>query len=216
MNSADLRYWDHFWQGPDPGRQWKHVAASELVQTEPVLDVGCGSGHLLELLRDRGFRSLTGCDISSTSMRILSTKGLRALRCDVEQPLPFASGSFATATLVDVLEHTFQPAKLLTEAARVAREVVIVVPNFNSVVARLQVVAGRVPENNTPRKQHVYWFNHRQLGEVVSSAGLTVAAERFHSFKYDHRLIAAPFRLLARARPTLFSLAFAARLRPKS
>jgi SAM-dependent methyltransferase len=149
-------------------------------------------------------------------MRILSTKGLRALRCDVERPLPFASGSFATATLVDVLEHTFQPARLLTEAARVAREVVIVVPNFNSIVARLQVLAGRVPENNTPRKQHVYWFNHRQFREVVSAAGLEIAAERFHSFKYDHRLFAAPFRLLGRARPTVFSLAFAARLRPKS
>jgi len=216
MKSSDVRYWNQFWQGPDVGRQWKHIAASDLVESEPVLDVGCGSGLLLELLREKGFRSLTGCDIASSSTKILSAKGLRALRCDVERPLPFASGSFATATLVDVLEHTFHPARLLTEAARVAHEVVIVVPNFNSVVARLQVMAGRVPENNTPRKRHVYWFNYRTLREVVSSVGLEIAAERFHSFKYDDRLLGAPFRLLGRARPPVFSLAFAARLQPKS
>jgi methionine biosynthesis protein MetW len=216
MKSPEAAYWNQFWDQPDVGRQWKHFAAADLTSAEPVLDVGCGSGHLLELLRDKGLRSLVGCDIATTSMRILSAKGLRGLRCDVERPLPFQTKSFATATLVDVLEHTFQPARLLAEAARVAEEVVIVVPNFNSIVARLQVLSGRVPENNTPRKQHAYWFNYRQLREVVSSVGLEIAAERFHSFKYDHRLVAAPFRLLGRARPTVFSLAFAARLRPRS
>jgi len=216
MKHAEAAYWDQFWDQPDVGLQWKQLAAAELIRTDPVLDIGCGSGLLLELLREKGFRSLTGCDIASKSTKILATKGLRALRCDVERPLPFASGSFATAALIDVLEHTFQPARLLNEAARVARDVVIVVPNFNSIVARLQVMAGRVPENNTPRKQHVYWFNYGKLREVVSSAGLEIEAERFHSFKYDHRLFAAPFRLLARARPTVFSLAFAARLRPKA
>jgi methionine biosynthesis protein MetW len=211
----DTAYWNRFWEGPDVGLQWKHLAAAELVEEDPVLDIGCGSGLLLELLRDKSLRSLTGCDIAASSTAILASKGLRALRCDVERPLPFRSGSFATATLVDVLEHTFYPETLLAEAARVAREVVVVVPNFNSIVARLQVMAGRVPENNTPRKQHVTWFNYAKLREVVSSAGLEVVSERFHTFKYDHRFAAAPFRVLGRARPTVFSLAFGVRLRPK-
>jgi methionine biosynthesis protein MetW len=215
MKPADTAYWNQFWEGPDVGLQWKHLAAAELVDTDPVLDIGCGSGLLLELLRDKGLRSLTGCDISSSSTEILASKGLSALRCDVERPLPMRSESFATASLVDVLEHTFYPERLLAEAARVAREVVIVVPNFNSIVARLQVLAGRVPENNTPRKQHVTWFNRRKLEQVVSSAGLEIAAERFHTFKYNHQLFAAPCRMLGAVRPSLFSLAFAVRLHRK-
>lgn len=215
MKPADTAYWNRFWEGPEVGVQWKHLAAAELVVADPVLDIGCGSGLLLELLRNKGLRSLTGCDIASTSTKRLAAKGLQGLRCDVERPLPFVSRSFATASLVDVLEHTFYPERLLAEAARVAGDVVVVVPNFNSIVARVQVLAGRVPENNTPRKQHVTWFNHRKLEEVVSTAGLEIVAERFHTFKYQHRALAAPFRMLGRARPSVFSLAFAVRLRLK-
>ena len=159
----DSSYWNRFWEGPEIGLQWKHNVAAELVASEPVVDIGCGSGLLLELLRQRGFRSLLGCDISSSSSKLLKEKELDTLLCDANRPLPFVSDSFATATLVDVLEHSFDPERVLAEAARVAREVVVVVPNFNSVVARVQVAMGRVPENNTPRKRHVYWFNYETL-----------------------------------------------------
>jgi SAM-dependent methyltransferase len=158
-------------------------------------------------------RGIFGCDIARSSLAILREKGFATVRCDAERSLPFATASFATATLVDVLEHTFYPAELLSEAARIADEVIIVVPNFNSVVARYHVLVGRVPENNTPRKQHVYWFNREALRSVIASVGLEVVEERFHTFKYRSRFLAAPFRTLGRLRPTLFSLAFAARLR---
>ena len=64
----DSSYWNRFWEGPEIGLQWKHKVAAELVASEPVVDIGCGSGLLLELLRQRGFRSLLGCDISSSSI----------------------------------------------------------------------------------------------------------------------------------------------------
>ena len=212
----DSSYWDRFWEGPEIGLQWKHKVAAELVASEPVVDIGCGSGLLLELLRQRGFRSLLGCDISSSSSKLLKEKELDTLLCDASRPLPFVSDSFATATLVDVLEHSFDPERVLAEAARVAREVVVVVPNFNSVVARVQVAMGRVPENNTPRKRHVYWFNYETLARVVSTVGLEVGAERHHTFKYDHPWLAAYLRWLGRLHPPLLSLAFAVRLRRRN
>lgn len=216
MKHADTAYWDRFWRGPDVGLQWKHWAARDLVETGPVLDIGCGSGLMLELLRNKGLDGIVGCDISAKSTSLVAQRGLSALRCDVERPLPFASDSFATATLVDVLEHTFHPEELLGEAARVAREIVIVVPNFNSIVARLQVLSGRVPENNTPRKRHVYWFNHQNLKRLIASVGLELLSERFHTFKYESRLLAPPFEWLGRAFPAVAALAFAARLRRRT
>lgn len=213
MKQADVEAWNRFWEEPDAGLQWKHGAAAELVENEPVLDVGCGSGLLLELLRDKGLRFLVGCDVASSSVRRVRDKGLDVIRCDAEKALPFRSGSFATATLVDVLEHTWKPADLLAEAARVAREVVVVVPNFNSLVARSQVVLGRVPENNTPRKRHAYWFNLDVLASTAAAAGLELATTRLHTFRHRDSLLGPPFRLLGRMRPQLFALAFAVRLR---
>lgn len=213
MKHSDIAYWDGFWEAPDVGVQWKHHAACELVERDPLVDIGCGAGHLLDLVRDKGLGSVVGCDIAPSSLSLLRDKGFATVRCDADRPLPFATGSFATATLVDVLEHTFYPARLLSEAARIAEEVVIVVPNFNSVVARCQVLLGRVPENNTPRKQHVYWFNRDAFRSVIAETGLQVVEERFHSFKYRSAVLAAPFRALGWLRPTVFSLAFAARLR---
>ena len=53
--------------------------------------------------------------------------------------------------LLDVLEHHFEPSKLLAEAIRVSRKyIVLSVPNFNSLKARLQVLFGKVPLNNKP------------------------------------------------------------------
>ncbi len=104
----------------------------------------------------------------------------------------------------------------MAEAARVAREIVLVVPNFNSVTARYQVLTGAVPENNTPRKRMCYWINYVGLKKLLASLGLELVSERFHTFKYQSWLLGLPFRLLARLRPQLFSLAFALRVRVPS
>ena len=213
MKNREIDYWNSLWQGPDLGVQWKHRAAAALVEHQPVLDIGCGAGHFLDALRQRGLEKLVGCDLALSSAKALSARGLPALCCDAERSLPFPDRHFAAVALIDVLEHTFEPERVLAEAARVAREIVLVVPNFNSVTARYQVLGGGVPENNTPRKRHAYWFNYAGLKKLIASLGLELVSERFHTFKYQSPLLGPPFRLLGRLRPQLFSLAFALRVR---
>ncbi len=114
MKSREIDYWDAlWWQGPDLGIQWKHRAAAALVEHQPVLDIGCGTGHFLDALRQRGLEKLVGCDLALSSAKSLSARGLPALCCDAERPLPFPDGQFATVALIDVLEHTFEPERIL-------------------------------------------------------------------------------------------------------
>lgn len=214
--SRERDYWDFRWK-EQTAVEWKHCVPAQMVRTGPVLDVGCGPGTLLRQLKRRcGEASWTeaellGCDFSPVSMERLKAEGLLGLRCDFTGPLPFQDNSFGTVTLIDVLEHCFDPALLLAEARRLAPEVVIVVPNFSSIVARTQAFVGRVPENNTPQKRHCYWFNQAALASTVRNAGLRIVNAEFHTMLARYPLVGASVHWMTRRRPSLFALAFGLR-----
>lgn len=94
---------------------------------EALLDIGTGTGRLLELLAPRTRRAL-GVDASREMLALararLSERGL-AESCTVRQAdmyrLPLADRSFDAVTLQMVLHYAEDPAAALAEAARVLR-----------------------------------------------------------------------------------------------
>lgn len=192
--------------------EFRHRAALALIAGGSVLDLGCGDGLLLTLLKDRIDKSV-GLDISPEAIRKATTRGCDARVHSFDEPLPFEAGAFDTVVLLDVLEHLYDPMLVLKEAARVARQRIIVgVPNFSSLPARLQMLLGKVPENNRPNKGHLYWFNHTVLREIAGAAGLELATLYTNTFRPFSLLGEWPTRLL----PNLLALSFVAELRAKS
>lgn len=170
------------WSADTQGVEFRHTAALGLVENAPVLDIGCGDGLFLALLKERGIEA-TGTDFSDVAVSRCVSRGLRAVVAHGEK-LPFDDRSFETVTLLDVLEHTYDPMALLSEAARIARGSILVsVPNFSSLPARLQTLSGAVPENNRPGKGHVYWFNRPVLTECAAKASLVPGRTRMNTFK---------------------------------
>lgn len=82
-----------------------------------VLDVGCGTGDLLEALPDY---TATGVDIASDYVDLVNANGHHAILAPAEQ-LPFADGSFDCVICADVLEHVLDMNQVLREALRVLR-----------------------------------------------------------------------------------------------
>jgi len=90
-----------------------------------MLDIGTGTGRLLELAADRVGRA-TGVDASREMLALararLAERGL-AERCAVRQAdmyrLPFADASFDVVALQMVLHYAEDPAAAIAEAARV-------------------------------------------------------------------------------------------------
>jgi SAM-dependent methyltransferase len=92
-----------------------------------LLDVGTGSGHMLELLASRASRAV-GVDISSDALRLARTNvygaGLR--HCELRRgdmyDLPFDERTFDVVTVGRVLAGADHPVAAIKEIARVLKE----------------------------------------------------------------------------------------------
>jgi ArsR family transcriptional regulator len=110
--------------------------------SEPIgalLDVGTGSGHLLELLGARATRAV-GIDISSDALRLARTNvhGAGLSHCELQRgdmyDLPFTASLFDTVIVDRVLAQAEEPVAALTEIARTLKHGarLIVVEDFDA------------------------------------------------------------------------------------
>ena len=210
--TPEAKFQDSQWKPLVEANQANRIIA-DAVEPGSILDLGCGDGMLLSLLAKRGIAGI-GLDLSGKAVAIAQERGLDCRVHDLTEPLPFPDKSFDSVLIVDVLEHLYRPDQLLAEAARVAScYVYISTPNFASLPARLQVLRGRVPENNTSRDGHIYWMTERVVARLAARAGLVLDTAWDNTF-WQNRPIIGPFmRALVRARPSLFALAFIRRYR---
>jgi len=161
----------------------------------------------LDFLKSRNIHA-RGLDISQEAVNKCKLKGLDVEHFDFSDgKLPYENDSFDYVIMLDVLEHLYDPAKLLNEAKRVTKKFVILsVPNFSSLPARLQVVLGKVPENNRRGKGHVYWFNWDVLKKMLDGHNLDIVALKCRTFWQNKFAIGTLSRFLMRKLPNLFAL----------
>lgn len=95
-----------------------------------ILDVGCGTGANLEMLKN--FGEAEGVDVSVDALEFCRAKGLKVHKGLAEE-LPFADESFDVVTALDVVEHLDDDVAGLKEMFRVLKtggKTLIFVPAF--------------------------------------------------------------------------------------
>ncbi|WP_199553677.1 ArsR/SmtB family transcription factor [Sandaracinobacteroides hominis] len=109
--------------GQDQAVEAALVAAARVPAVGRLLDIGTGTGRVLELLADEAVAA-TGIDRSPEMLRLARGKLAAAgnqqaavQQADMRQ-LPFEPGSFDTVTLNHVLHYADDPAAVIAEAAR--------------------------------------------------------------------------------------------------
>lgn len=144
----------------------------DLLPTERIselLDIGTGSGRVLELFGEKGVRGV-GIDLSREMLAVARANLAKAgvAQCHVEQAdmyeLPWAEPRFDAVTIHQVLHFADDPAAAIREAARVMRE------------GGRMVIADFAPHNHDAlRRDH----EHRRLGfadgeirDWIGAAGL--------------------------------------------
>jgi 2-polyprenyl-3-methyl-5-hydroxy-6-metoxy-1,4-benzoquinol methylase len=137
-----------------------------------VLDVGCGAGSYLDLMRALGWSRTVGVDISQSAVESARGLGLEAYAGELADA-NFRDGEFDAVSLSHTLEHVGDPVGLLREVKRVTKpggRVAIVVPNVQSVSSR--IFGQRWVGLETPR--HLVNYSKDALAKVLDEAGLSV------------------------------------------
>jgi SAM-dependent methyltransferase len=99
-------------------------------QESKILDVGCGTGANLEMLKQ--FGEAEGVDVSDDALEFCKLKGLKVHK-GLAESLPFADETFDLVTALDVVEHLDDDISGLKEMNRVMKsdgKTLIFVPAF--------------------------------------------------------------------------------------
>jgi ubiquinone/menaquinone biosynthesis C-methylase UbiE len=129
-----------------------------------ILDVGCGTGANLHLLKK--FGDIEGVDISQDALNFCKERGFQHLRLGAAEELPYEDESFDLVTAFDVVEHLDDDIAGLREFARVLRKggrVLLFVPTF-------MFLWGLQDEVSNHRRR----YRLPELRRVVAEAGLEV------------------------------------------
>lgn len=115
-----------------------------------VLDLGCGTGALLALLRDRRRCAGYGVEIDDGKVLECIKRGVNVLQRNLDEGLAlFDDASFDVVLQLDTLQNLRNTEQMLRETARVGRIGVVSFPNFAHWPNRLSVLRGRMPVTKT-------------------------------------------------------------------
>ena len=101
-----------------------------LKQGDRILDIGSGTCNMVELIVDDGFK-VVPLDVEDLSF----VDGIRPLIYNGGR-IPFGNKEFDTALILTVLHHTPDPEKILREASRVAKRIIIMEDVYDSVLMK--------------------------------------------------------------------------------
>lgn len=100
-----------------PRRTAAAMAAHVADRSAPLLDIGCGTGLSGAALRDAGFSTIDGTDMSPEMLALAGHKEVyrRLVPSSLEDPLPATPGSYVDMTAIGVFSPGHAPSGMITD-----------------------------------------------------------------------------------------------------
>lgn len=177
-----------------PGLKADFEASVMFVHAEPkgrLLDVGCGSGSLLQIFANTGWQ-VEGVDFDPAAVENAISKGLQ-VRCGSLGEQKYPDNHFDIITMSHLIEHVYDPLEQLRECHRILRPggyLVLVTPNINALSHWRFKEACRLLE--PPRHLHI--FSPQALRLLAEKVGfqrlkLITTIRQAHNIYLSSRII---------------------------
>ena len=163
-----------------------------------VLDIGCGSGALLTLLREKKNVAGTGIEIAFDKLVDGTQGNLDVLFEDADEGLGLLpDAGYDVAVLSETLQTVKKPREILVKILDKAREAIVTIPNFASVGIRLHLLfTGRMPVGselpfewyNTP---NTHFFTFDDFKALCAKEGIEIKEVRAEAAGWFGRLLLA-------------------------
>jgi SAM-dependent methyltransferase len=165
-----------------------------------LLDIGTGSGFVLELARDAGWSGVRGVEPSADAIAKANPEIRPLIAMDVMRAGLFEAGSFDAVTMFQVLDHMPDPADLLEECRRVLRPGGVVLAfNHNVTAWSARLLGERSPIIDV---EHTYLYSPQTIRRLFEQAGFEVVsvtvARNTYSLSYLAQLLPLPAGAKAR------------------
>lgn len=183
------------------------IKLAEIKDTDKVLEVGCGAGHILERI-NKG--KLYGIDISDIQIqRAKERLGDKAeIKKSPGEEIPYEDKSFDKLLCSEVIEHVLDPVPLLKEMKRVLKDDGILslsIPNENMINFAKKVLRATglmklvmpkesgwdLGEKNNLDEWHLHEYNLALIHKHTSGIFKTVKVRRIPFYTVPFRYVLA-------------------------
>ncbi len=174
-----------------------------------VLDIGCGEGDFLQLLKDKKGCRGYGIEIESEKVGECLNRGLSVIHGDAAEELshyPAVNDSpdaFDYCVIANTLQAMMQTKEILIQAKRVSKEMLISIPNFGYWENRLYLGArGKMPMS----KQLSYkWYETPNIHfstitdfiELLEELGFSIKESYYVDAKLNSKKFSKKFPFIA-------------------
>ena len=144
---------------PEHPQRMDYQRIVEMIAPEAsVLDLGCGDGSLLAILKQRGNAPLVGVDREEDAVVAAVSCGLNAIHADLnEGNLPFGDKQFDVVVLSRTLQAVRNVETVVDDMLRIGRKCIISFPNFGYHKIRTMLAQhGRAPVAGV---LHYEWYD---------------------------------------------------------
>lgn len=160
------------------------VLKKSLGKSGRVLDIGCGSGHFLEVLGRMGDYDLFGVEMPGRAADRAKTLASVTLKEGELEAGDFPAESFDAITLFHVFEHLHNPSEILDTCTRLLKPGGLLMMSFPNIDS-WQATRYKGDWFHLDPPRHLFFFRPKRFRQIMGERGFTFLRDRHFSPEYN-------------------------------